>query len=94
MDAGYNEYSGTSNRGRQGSSRSQQSTGSGSVQRLLVADLLSRMGFSWVQLSRGTQCGEQGDRAGRAVSRRGTKIGWRLPQLDPCYLYIGHGTRV
>ena len=56
--------------------------------------LVSRTGFSWVQLSRGTQCGKQGDQVGQAVSRQGTKIGWRLPQLDPCYLYIGYGTRV
>ena len=56
--------------------------------------LMSRTGLSWVQLSRGTQSGEQGDRVGQAVSRQGTKIGWRLPQLDPCYLYIDYGTRV
>ena len=64
------------------------------MQRLWVADLLSRTGLSWVQLSQGTQWGEQEDRAGQAVSRQGTKIGWRLPQLNPCYLYIGYGTRV
>ena len=40
------------------------------------------------------QCGKQGDRVGQAVSRQGTKISWRLPQLDLCYLYIGYGTRV
>ena len=55
---------------------------------------LSCTGLSWVQLSRGTQCSEQGDRAGRVVSRQGTKIGWRLPQLNPCYLYIEYGTCV
>ena len=60
----------------------QQAVGLSSVQRLWVADLLSRMGLSWVQLSQGTQCGKQGDQAGRAVSRQGTKISWRLPQLD------------
>ena len=79
---------------QQGAAGVQQVMGLGSVQRLWVADLLSRTGLSWVQLSRGTQCGEQGDRAGRAVSRQGTKIGWRLPQLDLCYLYIDYGTRV
>ena len=52
-----------SNRGRQGSSRVQQANGSGSVQRLWVADLLSRTELLWVQLSQGTLSNEQGDRA-------------------------------
>ena len=56
--------------------------------------LVSRTGLLWVQLSQGTQCGKQGDQVGQAVSRQGTKISWRLPQLDPRYLYIEYGTRV
>ena len=50
-----------SNRGQQGSGGFQQAMSLGSVQQLWVANLLSRMGLLWVELSQGTQCGEQGD---------------------------------
>ena len=82
-----------SDRGWQGTSGVQQAMVSGSVQQLLVADLLSRTGLLGFKLSWGTLGFEQGDRAGIRVSRWEPRSAGVLPQHDP-YIYISLGIHV